>query len=111
MNTMARLIGYWNQNNRIVAYGAAAKGNTFMNFCGIKNDLILAVGDSNVNKQGKFMPGSRIPIIDSQGLVDLHPDVVLVLPWNLSLEIAKFIKPLFNEKTEFLTAIPDLQLI
>jgi hypothetical protein len=111
MNTMARLIGYWNQNKRIVAYGAAAKGNTFMNFCGIKNDLILAVGDSNVNKQGKFMPGSRIPIIDSQGLVDLHPDVVLVLPWNLSLEIAKFIKPLFNEKTEFLTAIPDLQLI
>ena len=73
---------------RVAAYGAAAKGNTLMNFAGIRSDLVSYVVDRNPAKQGKFMPGSRIPILSEAHLKEDKPDLVLILPWNLQTELA-----------------------
>lgn len=72
---------------KIVAYGAAAKGNTFLNYCGIKSDLIEFVADVTVQKQGKFLPGSHIPIVAEEKIKELQPDYIIVLPWNFKEEI------------------------
>ena len=93
----------------IAAYGAAAKGNTLLNYCGITAKEISYVVDRNPNKQGKFMPGSGIPIVDEQALIDSPPEVLLVLPWNLSTEIKHQLKYLEISGTKFLRAIPKLE--
>lgn len=72
---------------RVAAYGAAAKGNTLMNFAGIRHDLVLFVVDASPHKQGRFLPGSRIPVVDEQHLRREKPDFVVVLPWNLWDEV------------------------
>jgi SAM-dependent methyltransferase len=74
---------------KVAAYGAAAKGNTLLNFAGIRPDLLAFVVDRNPAKQGKFMPGSRIPIVDEAHLQAFRPDYVVLLPWNLHAELAK----------------------
>ena len=74
---------------RVAGYGAAAKGNTLLNYSGIRSDLLPYVVDNNPMKAGKYLPGSRIPIVSEQVLVDELPDLVLVLPWNLRAEIAE----------------------
>ena len=71
----------------MVAYGAAAKGNTLLNFAGIKPDLIPVVFDAAESKQGKYMPGSHIPIRNPEQLSETHADYVLILPWNIADEI------------------------
>ena len=73
---------------RIAAYGAAAKGNTLLNYAGVRKDLIEFIVDNNPTKQGKFTPGSRIPIVDETWLQVEMPDVVIILPWNLEKEIS-----------------------
>lgn len=73
----------------VVGYGAAAKGNTLLNFSGVKVDLLRFVVDKNPNKVGKFMPGSRIPIVSEEVLREVKPDVVVILPWNLTAEIER----------------------
>ena len=75
------------QNKIVVAYGAAAKGNTMLNFAGVRSDLISFVVDRNPSKQGKWLPGSRIPILDEGQLMKSKPDYILILPWNLQKEI------------------------
>jgi hypothetical protein len=98
------------RNGAIVAgYGAAAKGNTLLNFCGIDSSLIKYVIDLNPNKQGKFLPGSRIPIFGTQMLSELTPDVLLVLPWNISTEIKSQQSHLSERGVRFLRAIPSLE--
>ena len=93
----------------VVAYGAAAKGNTLLNYCKIDSSIIKAVGDLNPNKQGKFLPGTGIPVISPTDLVNYSPDVVLVLPWNLSDEIkSQFISSGIGN-VKFLRAIPKLE--
>ena len=72
---------------RVGAYGAAAKGNTLMNFAGIRPDLVPYVVDRATAKQGKFMPGSRIPIVGRETLDRERPDYLLVLPWNILHEV------------------------
>ena len=72
----------------VVGYGAAAKGNTLLNFAGVKSDLIKYVVDRSPHKQGKFMPGSRIPIVSEDRLESEKPDFVVVFPWNIFDEIA-----------------------
>ncbi len=72
----------------VVGYGAAAKGNTMLNFAGVKPDLMRAVADANPRKQGKYMPGSHIPIVSPETLDAMRPDVVVILPWNIKEEIA-----------------------
>ena len=94
----------------VVGYGAAAKGNTLLNFAGVKSDLIKYVVDRSPHKQGKFMPGSRIPIVNEDRLHSDKPDFVVIFPWNLSAEIANQLKYLSSSGTEFVTAVPQLSI-
>lgn len=95
----------------VAAYGAAAKGNTLLNFAGITPDLLPVVCDAALSKQGKFMPGSQIPILPPQHLMELRPDYVLILPWNLAEEVLSQESALKNSGTQFLIAIPRLQML
>lgn len=95
---------------RVAAYGAAAKGNTLLNFAGVRPDLVSFVVDRNPNKQGKFMPGSRIPIRDEKALKSERPDYVVLLPWNLRDELVKQLDYVRDWGGRFVTAIPELAL-
>ena len=94
----------------VVGYGAAAKGNTLLNFAGVKSDLIKYVVDRSPHKQDKFMPGSRIPIVSEDRIKSDKPDFVVIFPWNLSAEIAYQLKYLSSSGTEFVTAVPQLSI-
>jgi SAM-dependent methyltransferase len=84
---LRHLIDLRDRDQRIAAYGAAAKGNTLLNYCGIGPDMIEFVVDANPDKQGTLLPGSRIPVRSPEVLVDERPDVVVLLPWNLTGEL------------------------
>ncbi len=94
----------------IGAYGAAAKGNTLMNFAGVRPDLIPYVVDLNSEKQGKFMPGSRIPIVNEDHLKRDQPDLVVILPWNLKTEIMKQLSYIRDWGGQFVVAVPELSV-
>lgn len=102
------VLGARRRGESIVGYGAAAKGNTLLNYCGIRDDMIPAVADRNPSKQGKYLPGSRIPVIDSERLIDMGPSYVLVLPWNIKAEVMDQLRELRRAGTRFVTAIPEL---
>lgn len=93
----------------VAAYGAAAKGNTLLNYAGVKPDLLEFVCDRAVAKQGKFMPGSHIPILSPEALVTSPPEFLVILPWNISMEVADQNSFLRNNGTNFVTAIPNLR--
>ena len=95
---------------RVAAYGAAAKGNTLLNFSGVKSDLIAAVADKNPAKQGQYMPGSRIRIVDEEALMALRPERVVILPWNLKGEIMRQLSSIRDWGGKFVTAIPTLTI-
>ncbi len=95
----------------VAAYGAAAKGNTFLNFAGVRSDLIEFVVDRSPGKQGRYMPGSRIPIVDEVHLHDHCPDYVLILPWNIADEIRTQLAALVKQGVKFVTAVPELKII
>lgn len=99
-----------NQGKKLAAYGAAAKGNTLMNYAGIRLDLISFVVDRNPAKQGKTMPGSRIPIVDEQWLRQEKPDYVVILPWNLKVEVMQQLDYVKDWGGRFVTAVPMLQI-
>jgi hypothetical protein len=92
----------------VAAYGAAAKGNTLLNFAGVRPDLVRYVVDLNPAKQGKFMPGSRIPIVGPDELGRRRPDDLLVLPWNLLGEVRAQNEWLARLGTRFVVAVPRL---
>ena len=94
----------------VAAYGAAAKGNTLLNFAGVRPDLVRYVVDRNPAKQGKFMPGSRIPIVGPERLVEERPDEVLVLPWNLFDEIRAESALVARTGTRFVRAVPRIEV-
>jgi 2-polyprenyl-3-methyl-5-hydroxy-6-metoxy-1,4-benzoquinol methylase len=98
------------QGKRVVAYGAAAKGNTLMNFGGCRADLIAYVVDRNPAKTGKFMPGSRIPIVDEATLWKDKPDFVVILPWNLKAEVSAQLDAVRAWGCRFVTAVPCLEI-
>lgn len=98
------------EGRSVVGYGAAAKGNTLLNFAGVKGDLIEYVVDRNPYKQGKFLPGSRIPIVSEDRLRNDRPDFVLIFPWNLSVEIAEQLQYVASSGTEFVTVVPQLSI-
>ena len=93
---------------RVGAYGAAAKGNTLLNFAGIRSDLLPWVVDRNPAKQDKFLPGSRIAIVDEARLLRERPDFVLVLPWNLKNELMGQLAPVREWGGKFVFAVPEL---
>lgn len=96
---------------RVCAYGAAAKGNTFFNLAGIRPDLVEFVADRNHDKQDKFLPGSRIPILDEQHLREMKPDYVLILPWNLAKEIGPQLSYVRKWGGKLVTAIPNIKFL
>jgi SAM-dependent methyltransferase len=99
------------EGKRVAAYGAAAKGNTLLNFAGIRPDLLPYVVDKNPAKQGKYLPGSRIPIVTEDHLAADRPDFVLILPWNLKEEVMAQLAYVRKWNARFVTAIPTLELL
>ncbi len=95
---------------KVAAYGAAAKGNTLLSYCGIKNDLINFVADANPNKQGKWLPGSHIPVVHEDRLREEKPDYVLLLPWNLADEITAQLSYIREWGGRFVIPIPQLKI-
>ena len=96
---------------RVAAYGAAAKGNTLLNYAGVKPDLVPFVCDAAVAKQGKFMPGSHIPILPPSALAKELPDYVLILPWNIADEVRQQNAELSERGVRFVTAVPRLEVL
>jgi hypothetical protein len=95
----------------VAAYGAAAKGNTLLNYAGIKPDLLPFVCDAAKAKQLRFMPGSHIPILEPEKLIESKPDYVLILPWNIADEIISLNASLVERGTKFVVAIPNLRVV
>jgi hypothetical protein len=98
------------EGKTVAAYGAAAKGNTLLNFAGVRPELIACVADRNPAKQGKRLPGSRIPVVDERQLEALRPDYVVILPWNIREEVVGQLAGLRARGTRFVTAIPSLRV-
>lgn len=105
------LITAKNENKKVLAYGAAAKGNTLINYAGIRPDLLSAVVDLNTSKQSKYLPGSRIPIMNEAEILKKKPDYVLILPWNLKQEVTEQLKDIREWGGKFVTAVPSLEIL
>ena len=97
-------------DKKVAAYGAAAKGNTLLNYCGIKNDLIDFVVDASTYKQNKYMPGSHIPIVTEAKIKETQPDFVIIFPWNIKEEIMDQLSYIRKWKGNFVIAIPKLNI-
>lgn len=108
---LAFLIEQKRSDRRVAAYGAAAKGNTLLNYAGVRPDLLPYVCDAAVSKQGKFMPGSHIPIRSPAALRDNPPDFVVVLPWNIAPEVRAELADLADYGVRFVTAVPELRFL
>ena len=94
----------------VAGYGAAAKGNTLLNYAGVKPDLLPFVCDAAPAKQGKFMPGSHIPILGPAALIEHRPDYVIILPWNLKAEVTHQLAHIRAWGGQFVTAVPILEV-
>jgi|TARA_R100000322_G_scaffold168566_1_gene138589 SAM-dependent methyltransferase len=105
---VAFLIDAKRKGLKVGAYGAAAKGNTLMNFAGIRPDLIPYVVDRAAAKLGKYMPGSRIPIVDEAHLEANRPDLIVILPWNIRDEVMRQLDHARSWGARFVTAVPEL---
>jgi hypothetical protein len=105
-NLLAFLIEQKRAGKRIAGYGAAAKGNTLLNYAGIKPDLLPYVCDAAPSKQGKYLPGSHIPIVPPDTLQKLRPDFVLILPWNIADEVTGQHRYIKDWGGEFVVAVP-----
>lgn len=108
---LAFLIKARADGKRVVGYGAAAKGNTLLNYAGVKADLLAWVADANPHKQGKYLPGSRIPVVSPDRLAEEKPDFVLVLPWNLLEEVSEQQAQVHAWGGRFVIAVPELTLL
>jgi SAM-dependent methyltransferase len=96
---------------KVAAYGAAAKGNTLLNYAGVKPDLLPYVCDAAASKQGKFLPGSHIPVLHPDVLKDDRPDVVLILPWNIAPEVTRQLAQISEWGGQFAVAIPSVRIL
>lgn len=105
---LAFLLDAAGSGKTVVGYGAAAKGNTLLNFAGVGTDLIQYVVDRNPAKQGKFLPGSRIRIVDEGMLTETRPDFIIIFPWNLKVEVMEQLAYARSWGARFVTAIPEL---
>ena len=103
------LIAQKKLGKKVAAYGAAAKGNTLLNYAGIKPDLLPFICDAAEAKQGKFMPGSHIPIYEPNALFDEPLDYLVIFPWNIADEVIKQNQKLKNAGVSFISAIPKLR--
>jgi SAM-dependent methyltransferase len=110
-NLISFLIEQKQQGKKVAAYGAAAKGNTLLNYAGIKPDLLPYVCDAALSKQGKYLPGSHIPILPPSTLEVRRPDVVLILPWNIADEVVAQQVSAKEWGGRFVVAVPYLKTI
>jgi 2-polyprenyl-3-methyl-5-hydroxy-6-metoxy-1,4-benzoquinol methylase len=102
------LIRAHDQGKVVCGYGAAAKGNTFLNYCGVGRELVKVVADRSPHKQNTLLPGSRIPVVSPEDMLALRPDYIIILPWNLRREIAGQLDGIREWGGKFVTAIPNL---
>jgi SAM-dependent methyltransferase len=110
-NLLSFLIETKRMRRTIVAYGAAAKGSTLLNYAGIKPDLLPFVCDAASSKQGKFLPGSHIPIVGPSSLRECKPDLVLILPWNIANEVMCQHAYVRQWGGRFVTAVPEIRIL
>ena len=108
--TLRFLLDQHRQGKRIAAYGAAAKGNTLMNYAGIRADLVEFVSDAAVSKQGKRMPGSQLHILSPDAIAERRPDLVWILPWNIADEVAEQQSAIRSWGGQFFTSLPALRV-
>jgi SAM-dependent methyltransferase len=104
------LIAMKDRGESVAAYGAAGKGNTLLNYCGIGTDFIDFVADRNPYKIGLFTPGTHIPVVDPSGIDERKPDHILILPWNLRNEIAQQLEHVGDWGADFIVPIPEVQV-
>ncbi|MDB5989683.1 MAG: SAM-dependent methyltransferase [Herbaspirillum sp.] len=95
---------------KVMAYGAAAKGNTLLNYSGVHADLLTLVADAAASKQSKYMPGSHIPIVSPQELIAEKPDYVVILPWNLKDEVEAQLSCIREWGGQFVIAVPEMRI-
>ncbi len=98
------------EGRAVAAYGAAAKGNTLLNFCGVTPDDVSQVADRNPHKQSKFLPGTHIPVVSPEALLRSKPDYVLILPWNLQEEIRHQLREIKDWGGRFVTPVPEVRV-
>ena len=108
--SMMFLLKEKNAGKSIIGYGAAAKGNTYFNYCGIKQDLIDYVVDASPFKQNMYLPGSHIPIVSEDMIMETKPDYVLILPWNIKDEISNQLSYIRDWGGKFIVAIPSIEV-
>ena len=111
LNSLQYLINNKLDGKKIIAFGAAAKGNTFLNYCGIKSDVIEAVIDETPYKIGKYMPQSKIPILPFSAIKDSKPDIIVILPWNHKDEILSKLEFTKEWNCEIVMFIPKLEIL
>jgi hypothetical protein len=99
-----------NGGKTIAGYGAPAKGNTLLNYCGIRTDFISYTVDRSPHKQGLFLPGTHIPISHPDKIKETQPDYVVILPWNLKEEIMRQMAHIKDWNGKFVTLIPEVQI-
>jgi hypothetical protein len=108
---MSFLLNAKENNKKVIAYGAAAKGNTLLNYAGIKNDLIEFVIDKSPHKQGKYLPASHIPVLDEDNIEKYKPDYILILPWNIKDEVINQLEYVKKWNCKFIVAVPELKVM
>jgi 2-polyprenyl-3-methyl-5-hydroxy-6-metoxy-1,4-benzoquinol methylase len=104
------LIGAKRDGKSVAAYGAAAKGNTLLNYCGVRQDLVSYIVDRNPYKQGRYLPGSHIPVRPVEHVIETRPDYLLILPWNIADEIGSQMAAIREWGGRFVTAIPAVRV-
>ena len=107
---VAALIRLKRDGKRVIAYGAAAKGCTLLNYGGVKPDLLPLVSDAAPSKQGKFLPGSHVPIVSPAAIAEQEPDVVLILPWNIQAEVTEQLSYVREWGGQFMVAVPCMKV-
>ncbi len=105
------LIEAKNAGKTLAGYGAPGKGNTLLNFCGIRSDFLDYTVDRNPYKHGKYLPGTRIPIFPPDRIFETKPDYIVILPWNLKNEIMEQLSPVRNWGARFVIPIPEVSVI
>jgi SAM-dependent methyltransferase len=105
------LVGCSRRGETVVAYGAPGKGNTLLNHCGVRSDLVAFAVDRNPFKQGRFLPGTHIPVHPPERLAEARPDYVLIMPWNLRDEIAEQLRDVRSWGGQLVVALPRLEVL
>ena len=108
---MSFLIEAKEKGSSVVCYGAAAKGNTLLNYCGIREDFVDYVVDKNPHKQDRFLPGTHVPICSPERIMETKPDYVLILPWNIQDEVIEQMSGVREWGGKFVVPIPEVKVL